>query len=310
MPYSSGVAANVVQTALDAVFSTSFHYLEQPGVATAETPAVFKQDATDRAAVIVEQLQGIGYWDERAELGTLGQASPQVDNQITFSVVNFAKELQISKNMFDDDQHSTVSRLVADFARTGRLTRDRNAFEVFRNGFTTALTNDGLSLFNDAHVTLSGDTVDNNVTTALSETALNAGITALRQQLTQDGTLGGHMPACLLVPSVLFKTAQEITKSELRAGTADNDLNYFSQIYPGLMVYTSPFLDAAQGGSDTAWFLLSDNHSIIRWVRQGIVTDMVDYKYSSNNSYVYKAEFREVIGAISWEGSYGSDGTV
>ncbi|MBT7915273.1 hypothetical protein HN588_15350, partial [Candidatus Bathyarchaeota archaeon] len=153
MAYHSGVAANVVQTALDAVFFTEFHYASQPGMATAETPAVFKQDATDRAAVIVEQLQGIGYWDERAELATLGQASPQVDNQVTFSVVNFAKELQLSKNMFDDDQHSTVSRLVADFARTGRLTRDRNAFAVFRNGFTTALTNDGLSLFNDAHVT-------------------------------------------------------------------------------------------------------------------------------------------------------------
>jgi hypothetical protein len=309
MGYNSGVASNVVKTALDEVFFTEFDYSQGPGFADATTEAIFKQDSTDRQAVITEQLEGVGYWEERAELAPLAQSNPQVNNQKTFTVVNFARELEISKNMFDDDLHSTVSRLVKDFARTGRLTRDRSAFNVYNNGFGTTLTNDGAALFSNTHTTLNGDTVDNLETAALSETSLNTLMVGLRQQLTQDGTLGSHQPKALLVPTPLFKTAQEITKSELRSGSADNDLNYYSQVYPGLMVYTSPFLDAAQGGSDTAWFLLSDNHSMYRWVRQGLETEMVDYKYQRNNVYIYKAEYREVVGPITWEGMIGSNGT-
>ena len=75
-------------------------------------------------------------------------------------------------------------------------------------------------------------------------------------------------------------------------------------LYPGLIVYQSPFLGAAYGGSDTAWYLLSADHSMYRWVRQSIVTDLVDYKFQRNNNYIYKAEYRAVVGPISFRG-YG-----
>lgn len=307
MSYSTGRAENVVKTALDEVFMPNFNYAEWPGTATAETAAVFRQMRTDKAAEISEQVTGVGYWDERAGLAPIAEASPSVGSQKTVNIVNFAKSLEIEKNLFDDDQHGTIEMLIQDFARTGRLTRDKNAFAVFRNGFTTELTNDGLSLFNAAH-TITGGTVSNTSTDAFGETALNSAIVALRTQKTQDGTLGGHIPAVLLVPTALHKLATEVTKSELKSGTANNDLNYFSQIFPGLMVMTSPFLDAAEGGSDSAWFLLSANHKIVRYIRQDIVTDLVPYQYQSNNAYIYKAEYREQVAAISWEGTYGSTG--
>jgi hypothetical protein len=79
-------------------------------------------------------------------------------------------------------------------------------------------------------------------------------------------------------------------------------------IYPGLQIFQSPFLGAAQGGSDTAWFLLSRNHSLYRWVRQALNLDLVDYKTQRNNNYIYKGEYREVVGAISYEGLCGSTG--
>ena len=117
----------------------------------------------------------------------------------------------------------------------------------------------------------------------------------------------GNMPAVLLVPPALFKTSSEITDSELRSGTADNDMNVYSSKY-GITVATSNRLGAAAGGSDTAWFLLSNNHSFMRFVRQGIVTDLVDYKYTKNNVYVYKGEFRESVGAMNYAGAVGSTG--
>jgi len=195
------------------------------------------------------------------------------------------------------------------FARNARISRDRNAFSAYNLGFTTVTTNDGVALFSNSHVTLSGDTVDNLLTDALSDNSLEDAIVMLIEQKTQDGTLGSYEPCCLMVPPALFKEAQIITKSELRSGTANNDLNYYSQVYPGLMVYQNPFLGAAYGGSNTAWYVLSRNHSMYRWVRKGIEKELIDWKFQRNNNYIYKGEFRETVGPISFEGLVASNGT-
>jgi len=306
--FNSSLAPSVVKTAIDMVFDAEYGYTNLPGLATAETPGVFMQDTTDRAAVIVEQFMGPGYFEARAETADLASGTARVGNQKTFSVLNYAKQIDISKNLMDDDQHSVIETLIKKFARNARLTRDKNAFQQFNLGFTTVLTNDGVALFSNSHVTLNGDTVDNLEGGALADGTLNTSFNSLINQKTQDGTLGGHVPAILLVPTALFKTAQEVTKSVLKAGSANNDLNYYSEIYPGLQVFHSPFLGAGFGGSDTAYFLLSRDHSMFRWVRQAISTDLVDYKTQRNNNYIYKAEYREVVGPISFEGLIGSTG--
>lgn len=308
--YNSSMATDVVKTAIDLVFEAEYGLESLPGYATAETAGVFMQDNIDRAAVIIDQFMGAGYFEERAENADVPSATAKVGNQKTFSVVNYSKSIDISKNLMDDDQHSTIDKLVRNVARNARLTKSKKAFGQYNLGFTTVLTNDGVALFSDSHVTLNGETVDNLMTQTLTEASFDTAIQLLINQKTQDGTIGGHEPAVLLVPPALFKAAQIITKSSLRSGTANNDMNYYSEIYPGLQVYQSVFLSAAQGGSDTAWFLLSKDHSMFRWVRQELVTDLVDYRTQRNNSYIYKAEYREVTGPISFEGIVGSNGTV
>jgi len=300
---------NVTKTALDAVFFQEFDYPNVVGQATAEDGLVFMQDTIDRAAVITEQYKGPGYFQERAEEEDVSSATPRSANQKTSSVVNYSRSVDISKNFFDDDQHQFVSKMIQDFGRVARVTRDRNAFQVWNDSFTTQTSNDGVALFSNTHTTIGGQTVDNLETGALTEATLETSFNSLINQITQDGTLGGHEPACLMVPTALFKEAMEISKSELRSGTANNDLNYYSQVYPGMQVKYSPFLSAAQGGSDTAWFLLSRNHSLMRWVRQGVATDLVNYQFQRNNNYIYKAEYREIVDSISWEGLVGSNGT-
>lgn len=306
--YNSSLAPSVVKTALDLVFDTAYGYDDQPGIAHADNALIFKQDTIDRAAVITEQFQGTGYFQSRAEQADLAQGTARVGNQKTFSVLNFAQQVDISKNLMDDDQHSTIEMMIKRMARNARLSQDKNAFNQYNLGFTTATTNDGVAIFSDSHVTLDGTTVDNKETGALSESTLNTAFQSMLLQKTQDGTLGGHVPAVLLVAPANFKTALEITKSELRSGTANNDMNYYSQVYPGLQVFQSPFLSTTYGGSNTAYFLLSKDHSMTRWVRQPLVTDLVDYKTQRNNNYIYKAEYREVVGAISFEGLVGSTG--
>jgi len=305
---NGGNAANTIKTALDKVFDATFDYPTMAGVATAENGKAFMQSSADNSAVIVEQFQGSGYWDSRTELQDVPEGSNKVGNQQTHQIINYAKSIDVSKNYFDDDMHDVVAMMVQNMARNARLTRDKNAFTAYNLGFTTETSNDSVALFSDSHVTLDGTTVDNLVSGALSDATLATAIVQLIEQLTQDGTLGGHDPAFLLVPPALWKNANIFAKSALRPTTANNDMNWVSDIYPGLQVLQSPFLGAAQGGSDTAWFLGSQNHSMYRWIRQAKQTDIVDYKYQRNNNYIYKGEYRETVAPIAYEGLVGSLG--
>lgn len=308
MSFSSALNPNVVKTALDDVFNPTFNGSQQPNLATAETSAVFKQDTADSSAVIMELFGGSGAWEQTVEEQNLPEGTPRITNIKTFSVVKFAKSIKIPKEFFDDNKHSSYEKMVENFARRAKTTRDKNAFAIYRNAFTTSLTSDGAALVSDTHTNINGDTVDNKLTAALNEIPLNDAIVRLGEMKAQDGEIDGHMPATLLVPMALYKTACEITESELRSGTADNDMNVYSDKY-GIKIYTSPYLGAAAGGSDTAWFLLSDTHSITRWVRESVNTNLVNFDISENDVYTYKGRFREVVGAMSYEGVVGSTGT-
>lgn len=103
---------------------------------------------------------------------------------------------------------------------------------------------------------------------AYGETAQFDMITQLREQKNGRGKPINYKGKFLIVhPPALDKLVQEVNKSKRRAGTADNDLNYFE----GLVDHVSSvYLGAANGGSDTAFFVLAmgaDNSTSLRYVR-------------------------------------------
>jgi phage major head subunit gpT-like protein len=307
MSFNTALNPDVVQTLLDDVYMQEWNYKQHPGYADATSQIVFKQETIDRNAIVEEVFKGVGLWEVFNEESDVPEDQPRITNKKTFTVVNYGKSIDIPKNFFDDNMHGSYEKMVRDFAMKGVATRDHYAFAVFRNAFTTATTADGVALVSDSHTNLNGDTIDNEITAALSETSLNTAIQMLVEQKDQAGVVMGNMPETLLVPPALFKLACEICESEMKSGSADNDMNVYSSKYM-INVATSNRLGAASGGSDTAWFLLGRNHSITRWVRQGIQTDLVDYKFQRNNNYIYKAAYREVTGALDYCGIIGSTG--
>lgn len=207
------------------------------------------------------------------------------------------------------------AKAVADFAMVARVSQDQNAFAFWNGAFTTSLTADGSALI-ATHTLISGSTQSNQITTtdtgtattALDPTTLYAGIVKLRQQKNQAGVILGNVPSVLLVPSKLYKHAIEITDSALIADSANNNINVYRSAY-GITIYTSPYLDAAAGGSDTAWFLLARNHAVTRLIRQGIQTALRDWSVSNNRTYFYQANFREAVYAPDYVGVVGASGT-
>ena len=197
--------------------------------------------------------------------------------------------------------------MVRGFGMDARASRDYHSFGLYRNAFGSSTTHDSVALISNSHVNYNGDTIDNLLTGDLSETTLNTALVQLFELRRENGIVGGNVAECLIVSPADFKLAVEITESELRSNTPDNDLNVYSAKF-GIMVKTSPYLGAVAGGDDDAWFLSSANHGNYRFVRQAVQTTLVDWKYQRNNNYIYKGEFREVVGSYSFDGIVGSAG--
>lgn len=206
--------------------------------------------------------------------------------------------------------HGVWAADVADFAMKAKDTQDYTAFGLFRNGFTTALTADGVSIFNSAHPLIGGGTQSNTASggsSALTPDSLNTAIVNLVEQADQSGVIRGDSPAVLLVPPALWKHAREITDSALIADSGNNNVNVYRSAL-GITVWTSHWLGTVAGGSNTAWYLLAKRHGFSRIIRQGLETALTDWRYSNNLTYRYQANFREAYFCADYAGSYGSQG--
>lgn len=298
----------VVQTELDSVFYQRFDELEPwPSLATARSGELFKPVETTHAAYIEDVYKGSGFFPKIGETTAVPLTTPKVTNKLTTLVNDFANGINISKNLFDDNMHGVWAETVRDFADKARLTQDFNQFGLLRGAFTTTLTADGAALITSSHTLIGGGTASNSVSGALDSDTLFTATKTLMEQKDQAGVIRGNTPALLVVPANKFKLAIELTDSALVADSAQNAINVYRSAM-GITVLTSPYLGAAAGGSDTAWFLLARNHGLRRLIRQGIQTALRSWEYSDNRSYLYQANFRESAYAVDWAGIVGSTG--
>jgi hypothetical protein len=306
MDNNIGPSLILVKTALDKLLDEATIELAVVGKATAKDEMVFTQDTATNAAVVSSVIGGGGYFQS-----TTGDVAPTNDANLaaaaqkTSLVLQFKKNLPISRTFMADQQLSAVSKAVRQQALTWGASQDRNAFAVYSGGFATTTTIDNVFLYSATHTNENGDTVSNLETGALTDPNLNTLVNDLRTQISQTGVILGYEPKWLLTPSILHQQGMSIAKSVLRAGGANNDLNYFSEMYPGMKVVYSPFLDAT---STTAYFLGSQTHGVYRFEREAFFTDLVDWRYSTNDQYIYKMRAREVVDAIEYSGLVASTG--
>lgn len=301
----SGPSLNLVKTGLDHLFNQSTMDLAVVGKATATNPLVFVQmPAGSVAAVQSTIIGGGGYFGQSTDdVPPVKDASKRVYATRQSQVINFYENLPISRTFMEDQQLAAVSKSVQQFAQAWKSSQDRNAFAVYNNGFTTQTTADNVALFSNSHVNLNGDTVDNLETGALTTDTLNATVVSLRGQVNQTGVIAGYEPKFLLCSSTLHMTAMATAKSVLRAGTGNNDLNYFSEMYPGMQVLYSPFVT-----STTAYFVGGFTHGVTRFEREGLSTTLVPWQNQPSDQYIYKMRAREVVDSIDFDGLVGSTG--
>jgi phage major head subunit gpT-like protein len=143
--------------------------------------------------------------------------------------------------------------------------------------YNAAIGGDGKALIATDHP-IDGGTVANRPSTdvELNEATLLAGMIAIRTAFKDQAGLKVFARARkLLVPPQLEPVAIRLTKSELRPGTADNDVNAIISTSGGLPegYMTNDYLTSA-----TAWFLLTNIDGLSYMERVKFETDMqVDF---------------------------------
>jgi hypothetical protein len=235
----------------------------------------------------------------------------------TLTAAKYGQLLPISYELLEDDLSGAVEK-----AKYGSraLTRKAESLggDVFNNAFDTSYTSygDGLPLCSVAHTRADGGSNQSNASASgitLTESNLETGILAMRDQLDDRGNLISVVPNVLLVPPALEKEALIITKSSNRSDTADNDANVYNmREFTGgqLKVVVWDYLGAAAGGSDTAWYLLSQGDHKVNWGwrRKPAVKRLDESVGAKNEIYYWKMSFRAAYGWRDWRGVWGSKG--
>lgn len=317
--YSTSPNLELVKTSLDELRDNALIEQTTAGKADATDAAVFTQSSVDRAAWVSSVIGGGGYFKKTVtgvaqDITAKKTVAKNAFSPKTTIIAEFNQDVPISRSFMQDQQHEAVAKSVRQQTLAWTATRDQNAFAYYAYGFGTTLSTtigDAVALFSNSHVNANGDTVDNYETGVMSDANLNTAVVSLRGQKNQGGVIVGYEPKFVLVGSTLHHDAMIVSKSVLRAGSGNNDLNYFSELYPGVKVVWNQFIDNSGATSQsTMYFVGATQHGVTRFTRESFFSELVDWRTDANDLYKYKLRAREEVDTIEYTGLVGSDGTV
>lgn len=207
----------------------------------------------------------------------------------------------IDDNLYKTQFHPSNLGLIESFQQTKEIYGSN-----ILNTATTYNANiggDGVALCATNHP-IDGGTVANKPTTDvdLNEATLLNGMIAIRTNFKdQAGLKVFARGRKLIVPPQLEPVAIRLTKTELRPGTADNDVNAILSTAGGLPegYMVNDFLTSAY-----AWFLLTNIDGLSYMERVKFETDMqVDFV---TDNLLVKGYERYSFGYYNWRSIYGS----
>ena len=207
----------------------------------------------------------------------------------------------IDDNLYKTQFHPSNLGLIESFQQTKEI-YGANILNTATT-YNAAIGGDGVALCSTSHP-IDGGTVANRPTTdvGLNEaTLLNAMISVRTNFKDQAGLKVFARARKLIVPPQLEPTAIRLTKTELRPGTADNDVNAIMMTAGGLpeSYMVNDFLT-----SQYAWFLLTNIDGLSYMERIKFETDMqVDFV---TDNLLVKGYERYSFGYYNWRSIFGS----
>jgi hypothetical protein len=235
-------------------------------------------------------------------------ASESFSSRYTHETVSLAfalTEEAIEDNLYD----SLGKRYVKALAKSMANTKEVKGADVLNNAFSSSfLGGDGKSLIASDHPLAGGGSAANRASTMadLNEASLEDAFIDISTFTDDRGLIISVQPERLVVPPQLVFVADRILQSDLRSGTADNDVNAIKNtgVLPGGYVVNHYLNDP-----DAFFILTSVNEAgdgLKMFQRSPMETSM-EPDFSTGNIR-YKARERYSFGFSDWRGVYGSQG--
>ena len=190
-------------------------------------------------------------------------------------------------------------------ARSMQQTKEIKGANIFNTATTTSLGGDGQALLDALHPLGGGGTASNILATPadLSETSLETLLVQISTAVDDRSIPIALSGRKLAVPPQLVFVAERIIKSNLRPGTADNDINAMRNMgmIPEGVVVNQRFTNPDQ------YFILTDCPDGMKHFVRAPIKKAVEGDFETGNLR-YKCRERYSFGFTDWRGVYGSEG--
>ncbi len=224
--------------------------------------------------------------------------------------------LSVDRAAIEDDLYGQIQVRVRELAQEARRHVDQLVVELLPSGFSTVCY-DGQYFFDNDHSEGDSGTQTNVTTSVLSDSTLQAGITAMMKFKDDKGKPLGIVPDVLVVPPDLQWTAMELLESPVAvvkvgsgtSGTGATAATPYKNLLQGkLRLLITPYLT-----DDDSWYLLATN----RVVRPLIFQNRTPVEFTSleanseagfmRDAYLYGVRARYNAGYGMWQCAYGGN---
>ncbi len=275
-------------------------YAEQPEI----FPSIFKMETSTKQDEKDSGVTGFGLFQQTGEGEQIDYDDPLQMYDVTYTHQKYTKGFKVSEELVEDDQYNVIKGKPAQLGRAARRTAENSAANVFNRALNTSyLGGDATPLVSTIHPRSDAGTSQSNASSTgitLTEINLETGRIAMREQLDDRGMRIQVMPDTLLVPIDLEKDAQIITGSNMRPGTADNDINVYSGRFK---VIGWEYLTQ----NNTMWFLLDSKQHKVTWFWRIKPEFKQDVAFDTGMA-LFKGRMRFSNGFSDWRGVWGSLG--
>ena len=265
---------------------------------------IFPEYSSDKAYEEYQELTGFGLAATKPEGAAISYDTQAQGYTARLRNVTRALGGMVTMEAIQDNQYEQMGGKIArGLARAQRITKETVFASILNGGFTGTDGGDGVSLFSDAHPTLSGTQANEPTVAAdLSEASLEDAVIAIKDFRDSRGIRIEARPEQLIVPTELMFTAHRILNSDLRVGTGNNDTNAMKD----MGVFPEPMVWDYLTDADT-WFIKTDvDEGLIRQERMAPQLEQ-DNDFDTKNARMSTVA-RYAAGWADWRGAYGVPG--
>lgn len=229
---------------------------------------IFAKKMSKRNYEEAVQLVGVGQAEKKGEGEPIAIDSTK-QGYARRTVHNvWHKAIKITMEAFEDNLYQDQSKILSkELAKALFHTKETNAAAILNNADSTSapyVGADGKALLASDHPLGRGGSFSNLSTSDLSELALENAMIAIAGWVDNSNLLLNANVKSLVIPRQNRYTAHRILRSNLRAGTADNDANALKDMSDVPSIIEWRFLTDSD-----SWFLLTDQDGLCFYERKG-----------------------------------------